>query len=186
MEEAVLYCQLRLFRKPFTANKLALFLVMTCLSLSARVLADPCWSSLTPPAPSPPSPPSFLPNLSSVRNGCGPPQCAVPSIKASLQRRVCSFDCRRPYCSAAMTALVKIVLSPVVWSKKKQKTCGTVFSVIRFFVPFETLMDLLKYHVTEWDGEKMSWRIEAFVSRCCRDGSEFIKLTQTCDESLNL
>lgn len=93
--------------KPFSANKLALFLVMTCLSLSARVPADP------PPA---------LPNLSSVRNGCGPPLRAVPSITASLQRPVWSFDCRAGLIvHPPSLALAKIILSLVVWKKKKKK-----------------------------------------------------------------
>lgn len=106
------FCQLwqRCALKPFAANKLALFWVMTCLSLSAWVLADPL----------PTYPP---PNLPSVRNGCDPPLYAVPSIMPSHDRPPWPFACPTTYC-LTLAPRQQNGSGPVVW-----KTLCTLNSV---------------------------------------------------------
>lgn len=140
------FCQLwqRCALKPFAANKPALFWVMTCLSLSAWVLADP------------------PPNLSSVRNGCSPPFVRCPIYHGISWPSSVAFCLSHFLLFNAGTTATKSFRA----QSYEKNLVHVEFSVINFLVSAETLMDLLKCSVTELDGEKMSWWIEVFVSWC--------------------
>lgn len=107
-EEAVGFCQPRWLRKPFTANKLALFRVTTCLSRSARVL-----TLLRPPRPSSLSRALISkkwPQPSSVRRL---PRYHAPVSPAFLT--VAGLIVHLPSLRSR-----KIVSSPAVWKKKRK------------------------------------------------------------------